>query len=153
VASRMKDTLVQARLGLDDLRAGLDKTRERLAGEERELETTRRRKQLAEGINDRETVDIAAKYEQMHCEPVGVRRQRVSAREAGLALAERAVAEMSSELKAVLAGTDPRGHASVSGAPDDSQPEAAALRDEIDSMGRARERAEREADAARRLDE
>ena len=37
VASRMKDTLVQARVGLDDLRDGLEKARRRLAGEEREL--------------------------------------------------------------------------------------------------------------------
>src|SRR6185295_14414797 len=108
VASRMKDTLVQARLGLDDLRAGLDKARERLTAEERELETIRRRKQLAEGINDHETVEIAAKYEQMHVERVDVLRQRVSAQEAELALAERDVAEMSAELKAVLSGTDPR---------------------------------------------
>ena len=53
IASRMKDTLVQARLGLDDLRGGLAKTRQRLANEEQELATVRRRKQLAEGINDR----------------------------------------------------------------------------------------------------
>lgn len=153
VASRMKETLVQARLGLDDLRAGLDKTRERLAGEERELETTRRRKQLAEGINDRETVDIAAKYEQMHTERVDVLRQRVAAQEAELALAERDVASMSSELKAVLAGTDSAVHAAVGDAAGEVPDDASKLRDEIDSMGRARERADREADAARRLDE
>jgi hypothetical protein len=153
VASRMKETLVQARMGLDDLRTGLGKARERLAAEERELETTRRRKQLAEGINDRETVDIAAKYEQMHGERVDVLRQRVAAQEAELALAERDVATMSSELKAVLAGTDPRGHAAVSDATGDAEPEASSLRDEIDSMSRARDQADREADATRRLDE
>ena len=71
VASRMKDTLVQARLGLDDLRDGLAKARERLSREERELETVRRRKQLAEGIGDRETSELAAKYEQMHSRTSG----------------------------------------------------------------------------------
>jgi hypothetical protein len=153
VASRMKETLVQARLGLDDLRAGLEKARQRLAAEERELETTRRRKQLAEGINDRETVEIAAKYEQMHVERVDVLRQRVAAQEAELVLAERDVASMSSELKAVLAGTDPRGQAAVADAAQDDQTDSAGMREEIDSMSRARERADREADAARRLDE
>ena len=153
VASRMKETLVQARLGLDDLRAGLEKARQRLAAEERELETTRRRKQLAEGINDRETVEIAAKYEQMHVERVDVLRQRVAAQEAELVLAERDVASMSSELKAVLAGTDPRGQGAVADAAADDQPDSAGMREEIDSMSRARERADREADAARRLDE
>jgi hypothetical protein len=156
VASRMKETLVQARMGLEDLRTGLDKARERLAAEERELETTRRRKQLAEGINDRETVDIAAKYEQMHAERVDVLRQRVLAQEAELALAERDVSQMSAELKAVLSGTDPRVHAAVGDASDSvdtGETDASRLRDEIDSMGRARAKADREADAARRLDE
>ncbi|MGH7618167.1 MAG: hypothetical protein ACREPM_13150, partial [Gemmatimonadaceae bacterium] len=133
----MKETLVQARMGLDDLRGGLDKARERLAAEERELETTRRRKQLAEGINDRETVGLAVKYEQMHAERAEVLKQRVAAQEAELALAERDVAQMSQELKAVLAGTDPRAHAAVTdaaggvGAADAGDSGASHLRDEL----------------------
>lgn len=158
VASRMKDTLVQARMGLNDLRDGLEKARERLAAEERELDTVRRRKTLAEGINDQQTVDIAAKYEQMHAERVDVIRQRVAAQEAELALAERDVAAMSAELKAVLAGTDSRGASSpaldtADELDTDANAENAALRDEIDSLGRTRAREEREADASRRLDE
>jgi len=155
VASRMKDTLVQAKVGLGELRDGLDKTRLRLAAEEHELETIRRRKQLAEGINDRETVGIALKYEEMHVERVEVLRQKVTVQTAELALAERDVEAMAKELKAVLAGTDPRG-AAPSPALDntgESHSESSALRDEIDSLGRARANAEREADATRRLDE
>jgi hypothetical protein len=148
VASRMRDTLVQAKAGLNDLRDGLEKARYRLKVEERELETVRRRKGLAEGIGDQQTVDIAAKYEQMHAERVEILRQKVSAEEA-----ERDVNQMSSELKAVLAGTDPRAGASAIDSPGVSESEAADIRDEIDSLGRARERADREADAARRLDE
>ena len=159
VAARMKDTLVQARIGLDDLREGLEKARQRLTAEERELDTVRRRKQLAEGINDRETVDIAAKYEQMHAERVEVLRRKVGAQEAELSLAERDVAQMSTELKAVLAGADPRvaesSRSAGEGVSDDAgvRDEAPGLREELDSMGRARARAERETDAARRLDE
>ena len=59
VAARMKETLVQARLGLDDLRNGLQAARKRLVAEEHELETVKRRKTLAEGIKDRETVAAA----------------------------------------------------------------------------------------------
>jgi hypothetical protein len=158
VAARMKETLVQARLGLDDLRAGLEKTRQRLALEERELETVRRRKQLAEGIGDRETVDVAAKYEEMHNQRVAVARQKLSAEEAELALAERDVGEMSAQLKAVLSGTDAHGAPgaidSAMDTPDTAEPPgSASLHDEIDSLGRARARADREADAAKRLDE
>src|SRR4051812_41196879 len=135
VASRMKDTLVQARMGLDDLRDGLEQARKRLATEERELETVRRRKTLAEGISDQETVGIAAKYEEMHAQRVDVLRQKVSAQEAELALAEQDVAQMSAELKAVLSGTDPRGQsapsldAGIPGMPDEN---ASALGAEID---------------------
>jgi hypothetical protein len=160
VASRMKDTLVQAKMGLDDLRGGLDTTRQRIAAETRELETIRRRKQLAEGIHDDETVKIAATYEQMHVERVDMLQRKLGAQEAELALAAKDVEQMSSELKAVLAGTDPRAAgagsdagASPLGASANDGEGGGALNDEIDSLGRARARAEREADAARRLDE
>jgi hypothetical protein len=156
VAARMKETLVQARLGLDDLRTGLEKARQRVAAEERELETVTRRKTLAEGINDRETVDIASKYEEMHAQRLNVARQKVSAQEAELALAERDVTEMTAQLRAVMSGAD-IGHGPSAaidpGMETGEQPEAAELRSEIDSLGRARAAADREADAARRLDE
>ncbi len=157
VAARMKDTLVQAKVGLNDMRDGLEKSRQRLALEERELETVRRRKQLAEGIGDRETVDIAAKYEQMHAERVDVLRQKVTAQEAELVLAQRDIDSMSAELKAVLAGTagGPDGARTPlnEGVGGDEEAGASSLRDEIDSLGRTRARADREAEAARRLDE
>ena len=155
VASRMKETLVQARIGLDDLRTGLEKARKRLTAEERELETVRRRKQLAEGISDRETVEIATKYEELHSQRVDVARQKVSAQEAELSLAERDVREMTAQLKTVLAGTDSRSPAGAIDPSMDSPEtsERSTLRDEIDSLGRARASADRDADAARRLDE
>lgn len=159
VASRMKETLVQARLGLDDLRDGLAKTRQRLAVEERELETVRRRKQLAEGISDRETIEIATKYEQMHVERSEVFRRKVAAQEQELALAEREVAEMSAELKAVLAGgpTVSGQHGAVPISDEDlglgDAAKASSVASEIDALGRDRDRADREAEAARRLDE
>jgi len=155
VAYRMKETLVQARVGLDDLRKALDQSRQRLTIEERELETVRRRKQLADGISDRETVEIAAKYEEMHKQRVEVVRQKIAAQEAELSLAERDVGEMSQQLKAVLAGTDTRGAAAaIDPAVDTAEvSEASSLHDEINSLGRARAAADREADAAKRLDE
>lgn len=154
VASRMKDTLVQAKVGLEELRDGLQRTRQRLANEERELDTVRRRKMLAEGINDQQTVEIAAKYEQMHAERVDVLRRKVMAQEEEVALAERDVAAMNAELKAVLAGTAPPGASpALDEAPDVDIDGSAALRDEIDALERARAREARDADAARRLDE
>jgi len=153
VASRMKDTLVQAKMGLGDLRDGLEKPRRRLAAEEKELETVRRRKQLAEGIKDQETVGIASKYEEMHTERVEVLRTKVTAQEAEVSLAERDVETMSKELKAVLSGTDPRGAAPALDPSVEDPSGSSKLREEIDSLDRARARTEREDDAARRLDE
>jgi hypothetical protein len=156
VASRMKDTLVQARVGLDDLRAGLETTKKRLVVEQGELETVQRRKKLAEGISDAETVGIAAKYEAMHLERVDVVRRKVSAQEDELAIAERDVAQMTAELKAVVGGTDSRATSALDAAArevPDPAAETSALRDEIDALGRTRNRNDREADADRRLDE
>jgi hypothetical protein len=116
VASRMKETLVQARMGLDDLRAGLETSKKRLAAEERELDTVRRRKKLAEQINDADTVSIAGKYEQMHVERVEVLQRKLSVQESELGLAERDVAQMTSELKAVVSGTDARATSAIDSA-------------------------------------
>src|ERR1041385_7596046 len=109
VAARMRDTLVQAKMGLEDLRAALAKTRRQLEAEQRELDTVRRRKQLAEGIGDAETVTVAAKYEQVHAERVDIASRKIAAQEQELALAEREVAEMSGELRQVLTGAAPAG--------------------------------------------
>lgn len=161
IVARMKDTLVQARVGLDDLRTALAKSRARLAAEERELETVMRRKQLAEGIGDRETVDVAARYEAVHRERVDVSRRKVEAQEAELAMAERDVAEMTAELKAAVSGASlggtPRGPANAGDELGETSAaggaEGEALASEIDSLGRARVRAERDADADRKLEE
>jgi hypothetical protein len=131
LASRMRDTLVQAKAGLDDLRDGLATMRQRLDAEQRELDTIRRRKQLAEGIGDRETVSVAAAYEEVHAKRVEIVSQKVAAQEAELALAEREVETMSAQLKSAL-----------------SEPG-----EEIEALGRERARADREADATRRLEE
>jgi hypothetical protein len=152
IAARMKDTLVQARLGLEDMRSGLDKAKRQLAAEERELETVRRRRQLAEGINDQETVDLAAKYEQMHAERVEVVRRKVEAQEAELTLAEREVGSMTAELRQVMAGA-PLPHAAPLSDADLGLGSDPSLRDEIDSLERTRARQDRDAEADRRLEE
>src|ERR1041385_7454016 len=105
IVSRMRDTLVQAKAALQELRTGLAKTQRQLESEERELATVRRRKQLAEGIGDRQTVEIALRYEETHAKRVEIVRQKASAQEAELALVEREVETMTAELKAVASST------------------------------------------------
>ena len=162
VVSRMRDTLVQAKMGLQDLRDGLAKSRQRLEAERREVETVQRRKRLAQQIGDAETVRIAEEYEVLHAEKLSVLTRKLEAQESELTLAEREVAQMMAELRAAASGVGPlpgRGGASVNDALNELESELGSaatgepLRQEIDGMSRSRAREEREADAARRLEE
>ena len=154
--AQMKQTLVQARMGLDDLRGGIEQTRKRLAAEQRELETVRRRKGQAAGINDLETVALAEKYELLHAERTEVIMRKLGAQEAELALVEREVAEMTAALKGALSGVGgtPLQAESPESAEVDSMLDGGAnVAQEIDSLGRASARSAREAEAERLLAE
>jgi hypothetical protein len=154
MSSRVRDTLILAKASLNDLRDGLAKTRRQLEIEERELATVRRRKDLANGINDRETVEIATRFEETHAKRVEIVRQKLSAQEAELAMAEREVETMSAELKAAAAGTGAGAPSAPSIDPGvDPDSADADLREEIDSLRRSRDRSAREAEAERRLEE
>ena len=156
VLTRMKQTLVQARMGLDDLRGGVAITRQRLDAETRELETMRRRKAAATTINDAETIALAEKHEAMHAERADVLRRKLDAQDAELAMVDREVAEMTAELKqAMIAGGATTGSLS-----DDAHAEADAALDsspnvaeEIDALARAGRRSARDAEAEQRLAE
>ena len=157
--ARMKQTLVTARLGLDDLRTGVATTRRRVEAEQRELETVRRRKGLAAGINDAQTVAVAEKYEAHHAERLAVYARKLEAQEAELAIAERDVAEMSAELKGAMLGTAPSASSlgaderAAAAAADEAAGDSSNVAAELDALGRARARSERDADAERRLAE
>jgi hypothetical protein len=154
--AQMKQTLVQARMGLDDLRAGIAQTRQRLAVEQRELETVRRRKGLAAGIDDTETVALAEKYEALHAERTGVLERKLSAQEAELALVEREVGEMTTALKGALAGATtgtPLANGDETAELDAMLDGSAGVAEEIDALGRASKRSAREAEADRLLAE
>ncbi len=156
--ARMKDTLVHARMGLEDLQGGVTQTQQRLAIEEREVATMLRRREAATAINDAETVALSEKYEAQHRERADVLRRKLEAQEAELAIVERDVAEMTAAFKQAMAGVS----SGPSRARIDEQARAevdAALGhdthvgEEIDSIARAGRRADREAEADRQLAE
>jgi hypothetical protein len=153
--AQMKQTLVQARMGLDDLRKGIEQTRQRVASEQRELETVRRRKGLAAGIGDQETVALAEKYEALHAERAEVQARKLAAQESELALVEREVAEMTSALKGALSGatTGTPLQGSEAAELDEMLDGGSRVAEEIDAMGRASSRSAREAEADRLLAE
>ena len=152
--SRMKETLVLARLGVDDLRGGFAETRKRLVAERAELETVRRRKSLAEGIADRETVAVAERYERLHAERVEVLERKLAAQEGEVMVAEREVAEMTAELRAAadarVGPTPARGGVEAAAAAE-VDADLSGASEELDSLARSRRRAERDAAAEERL--
>ena len=154
----MKRALVSAKLGVEDLREGVEVTRRKLNAEREQLVTVQRRKVLAEGINDAETIALATKYEQQYGERVAVLERKLEAEEAEAALAERELGEMMTALKAANAGvgsnTGSPGGASREisdaelGLPDDSR-----LHSELDNLARANKRSAADADAEAKLAE
>ena len=147
--AQMRDTLVQARVGLGDLHEGLEESRRQVAAKRQELDTVRRRKGQAQAINDAETVAVAERYESVLAERVAVLEEKVRVQEAEYALAEQDVSAMTAELKRAMGGIAPPPRAeSIDPLAD---PEREALNDEIASLERSRRRATRDADAESRL--
>jgi hypothetical protein len=149
---RMKGTLVQARLGVDDLRSALEQTKRKLGAEQRELETVRRRKALAQKVNDAETVAIAERFEAQHDEKVRILSEKLAVQEREVAVGERELDEMKADLRKAMAAGPTTGMSMPLDDPlaDES---GAKVADEIDSLARQRARTERDADAERRLEE
>lgn len=160
VINDMKQALVSAKLGVEDLEEGVAVTRRKLEVERQGLETVARRKGLAAGISDAETVAIAEKFEAQHSERIAVLERKLEAQEAEAALARRDYDEMLAQLKAASAGA---GSVGAGGAPAGTRrppsdaelglPDDGALNAEIDSLHRQRAREAKDADAAARLEE
>jgi hypothetical protein len=144
----MKDTLVQAKLALDDLREGVEITKKRVAQESMELETIRRRKGLAQGVNDAETVQIAERFETQHAERLAVLQQKLAAQEGELSLVERDVTEMREQLKAAMAGVGSGMRSgTVDAATDPLDDGKANLEQQLNDLKRAERRANADATA------
>lgn len=152
VIGEMKRALAVAKLGVEDLQASAEVTRQRLAEERGKLATASRRRGLAEGINDEETAALAAKFEAQHQERIAVLERKLDVQEAEAGLAERDYDEMLTQLKQASLGAGsgldaknrPLSDADL-GLPDD-----APLRSELDGLARSQKRQERDvaADAA-----
>ncbi|HEV7704317.1 MAG TPA: hypothetical protein VGO46_08490 [Gemmatimonadaceae bacterium] len=148
-ARMMREALVDAKVGLSQSRAARDAAAAQLARERTELATVLRRGQLAAGINDAETVRLAAEYERRHAERIVVLERKVSALEQEVALVERETAEMTAQLKRLTGAGDP----AAPSAPDVGVDEGSEAKDisELDSLRRSADRSAREADAESRL--
>jgi hypothetical protein len=158
VLARMRGTIVQATMGVDDLREALSWTEKKLQAEQRELETVKRRKELAAGIQDAETLAVADRFEKQHAEKVAVLQEKFAIQTRELELGERELGEMKAELRRAMSGV-PGGAGGASSPGDESLEDpladesGAKVKEEIDSLARNRARADRDAEAQSRLDE
>lgn len=144
----MKDTLVQAKMALDDLRDGVEATQKRVDRERTELETTRRRKGLAQGVGDAETVTIAERFETQQAERLAVLEAKLLAQQNELALVDRDVTEMKEQLKAAMAGVGSGMRAgAVDSHTDPLDGERSGLEQQFNDLKHAERRANASADA------
>jgi rubrerythrin len=113
-----------------------------------ELETIRRRKGLAQGVNDAETVQIAERFETQHAERLAVLQQKLAAQEGELSLVERDVTEMREQLKAAMAGVGSGMRSgTVDAATDPLDDGKANLEQQLNDLKRAERRANADATA------
>lgn len=161
MSSGMREAMVHAKLAVNEMRAALTVTDQRLRNEQAELDTVRRRQGLAADIGDHETVAIAERFAAQHAERVTVLESKRMVQQQELALAEREYESMSADLRRVMSGLAPEASGTEA-----SSAEAAAAR-EVDALlgeeplpsddplaappPSRRTRSEREADAEARL--
>lgn len=105
----MRDALVHAKLGLNDLREGIAVTERRLVDERKELETVRRRMVLAQQAGHDETVEIAGKFAAQHAERVAVLESKLMVQQQELTMNEREYEDMSAQLRLAMSGLAPGG--------------------------------------------
>ena len=103
-AQTMKEALVHAKMGVQDLRSAVTVTDRRVAQEREELATVERRMGLAAQINDQETVTIAERFRAQHAERLAVLETKLMSQQQELKLMERELEEMTVQLRRAMSG-------------------------------------------------
>jgi hypothetical protein len=98
MAGRMQEAVIEAKAGIGAMRDALAQAERELAHARQEVETTTRRRDLAAGIQDAETVEVAERYLARQQERAAVLERKVAAQREELALAERELGEMQAQL-------------------------------------------------------
>lgn len=98
IAGQMQQAVIEAKAGVGAMRDALAQSERELAHVRAEVETTVRRRDLAAGIGDTETVDVAERYGAKQAERLAVLERKVAAQREELALAERDLGEMQAQL-------------------------------------------------------
>lgn len=155
IAAGMRDAVIEQKAGVRALQQALGEADAQLAHERAQLETAERRRELAAGIDDAETTQVAERFAARHRERVAVLERKVAAQREELALAERDLAEMTAQLQEAARKT-PQAERSL-GEAWASLGQAGAPRPGVDPADEAlksqMDRAAREAAATEKLEE
>lgn len=108
-AAATEQHLVDLRVGLDDLRRAYVVTERELAAEREQLAAAERRGQLAEGIQDAETIRVATEFAAKHRERVEVLERKLAVQRDEVLMAEREGDALLARLKQARQGLDAGG--------------------------------------------
>ena len=99
IASQMREAVVEQKAGVRGMQEDLGKVEMLLKLQVTELATAERRRELAAGIGDTETVEVADKYAVKLRERIVVLERKVAVQREELGLAERDLADMTTQLQ------------------------------------------------------
>jgi hypothetical protein len=96
----LREALVEAKLGLDQMREGLGATERELGAERKQLDDAERRGRLAAQVADAETVAVAERFAARHRERVAMLERKLVVQRDELILGERELEEMAAQYRA-----------------------------------------------------
>jgi hypothetical protein len=103
-AASLREALVEARLGITEMRRALASAEAELGSERKQLADAERRGRLATAVPDAETVAVAERFAIRHRERILVLERKVLVQREELALAEREVREMTAQWRTASRG-------------------------------------------------
>jgi hypothetical protein len=104
LAAGLREALVEARLGITEMRRALASAEGELQSERKQLADAERRSRLAAAVPDVETVAVAERFAVRHRERILVLERKVVVQRDELALTEREVQEMTAQWRSASEG-------------------------------------------------
>jgi hypothetical protein len=103
-AARLREAILEAKVGVGTMRSALSATEKELAAERQQFADAERRGRLASEVPDPETVTLAERFAARHRERIAVLERKLVVQRDELVLAEREVAEMLGEYRKARPG-------------------------------------------------
>ena len=108
-AAAIEQSVVEMRLGLEDLRRSRARTAQELDAQRTQLADAERRGELAAGIQDAETVRVAGEFATTHRVRVAVLERKLAVQDDEIAMAEKDAEALLERLKQARRGLDAAG--------------------------------------------